>query len=123
MSEPWVSTYFTIKGMEDRTLETFHHQLEFIRGMGGTDMVLAEFGGAVNPLPVALFANRPIFDDQQWEALSAGLNRLGEIKARTLILWGTADEIAPPDSGEVYKGGITDSQRIYLYGAAHSLPG
>jgi inosose dehydratase len=79
VSEPWVSTYFTIKGMEERTLENFHAQLEFIRAMGGTDMVVAEFGGAVNPLPVAVFANRPIFDDRQWEALTTGLNRLGEI--------------------------------------------
>jgi inosose dehydratase len=79
VSEPWVSTYFTIRGMEERTLETFHAQLEFIRTMGGTDMVLAEFGGAVNPLPVAVFANRPIFDDQQWNTLATGLNRLGEI--------------------------------------------
>jgi inosose dehydratase len=33
----------------------------------------------VNPLPVALFANRPVFDDAQWDALTTGLNRLGEI--------------------------------------------
>jgi inosose dehydratase len=79
VSEPWVSTYFTIKDMEKQTLDTYHQQLEFIRTMGGTDMVVAEFGGAVNPLPVAVFANRPIFDDRQWEALSTGLNRLGEI--------------------------------------------
>lgn len=79
VSEPWVSTYFTIEGMEERTLETYHRQLEFIRAMGGTDMVVAEFGGAVNPLPVAVFANRPTFDDSQWGALCTGLNRLGEI--------------------------------------------
>ena len=79
VSEPWVSTYFTIADMEKRTMETFHSQLEFIRAMGGTDMVMAEFGGAVNPLPVAVFANRPIFDDRQWELLANGLNHLGEI--------------------------------------------
>jgi inosose dehydratase len=79
VSEPWVSTYFTLNGMERQTLDTFHQQLEFIRAMGGTDMVVAEFGGAVNPLPVAVFANRPVFDDRQWEALTTGLNRLGEI--------------------------------------------
>ena len=38
-------------------------------------MVVAEFGQAVNPLPIALFANRPIFDDRQWDSLSKGLNR------------------------------------------------
>ena len=58
VTEPWVSTYFTIKDMEEQTLATFERQLEFIKAMGGTDIVVAEFGGAVNPLPVAVFANR-----------------------------------------------------------------
>ncbi|HEY8765309.1 MAG TPA: myo-inosose-2 dehydratase [Solirubrobacteraceae bacterium] len=79
VTEPWVSTYFTIKDMEQQTLSTFERQLEFIKAMGGTDIVVAEFGGAVNPLPVAVFSNRPIFDDQQWEALSRGMNRLGQM--------------------------------------------
>ncbi len=79
VSEPWVSTYFTIDGMVEQTLATFHQELEFIKAMGGTDFVVAEFGGAVNPLPIALFANRPVFDDAQWDALTAGLNQLGEI--------------------------------------------
>jgi inosose dehydratase len=79
VSEPWVSTYFTINEMEEQTLATFHSQLDFIKAVGGTEMVVAEFGGAVNPLPVAVFANRPIFDDAQWDALSSGLNRLGAI--------------------------------------------
>jgi inosose dehydratase len=79
VTEPWVSTYFTIKDMEQQTLSMFERQLEFIKAMGGTDIVVAEFGGAVNPLPVAVFSNRPIFDDQQWEALSQGMNRLGQM--------------------------------------------
>jgi len=79
VSEPWVSTYFTIDGMVEQTLATFHQELEFIKAMGGTDFVVAEFGGAVNPLPIALFANRPVFDDAQWDALTKGLNQLGEI--------------------------------------------
>jgi inosose dehydratase len=79
VSEPWVSTYFTISDMEEQTLQTFHSQLDFIKAVGGTEMVVAEFGGAVNPLPVAVFANRPVFDDAQWDALTTGLNRLGEI--------------------------------------------
>ena len=79
VSEPWVSTYFTNKGMVDQTLATFHQQLAFIKAMGGGDMVVAEFGGAVNPDPVALFANRPILDDAQWAALVEGLHHLGHI--------------------------------------------
>ena len=79
VSEPWVSTYFTNHGMVDQTFATFHQQLAFIKTMGGSDMVVAEFGGAVNPLPVAIFANRPIFDDAQWKALVDGLHQLGRI--------------------------------------------
>jgi inosose dehydratase len=79
VSEPWVSTYFTITSMREQTLKSFHQQMAFIKAMGGTDMVIAEFGQAVNPLPVALFANRPIFDSEQWAALFAGLDELGKI--------------------------------------------
>ncbi len=79
VSEPWVSTYYTINAMEEQTLATFHQQHDFIKALSGTEMVVAEFGGAVNPLPVAVFANRPIFDDVQWDALTTGLNRLGKI--------------------------------------------
>jgi pimeloyl-ACP methyl ester carboxylesterase len=60
--------------------------------------------------------NRPADDNESL------LARLGEVKATTLILWGTADELAPPDSGQVYKQHIPNSYRIYVYGAAHSLP-
>lgn len=80
VTEPWTSTYFTIKSMHERTTTSFQTEMEFIKSMGATEMVVAEFGQAVNPLPdVALFANRPIFDDQQWDALAGGLNQLGEI--------------------------------------------
>jgi inosose dehydratase len=79
VSEPWTSTYFTAHEMEETTLATFASSLEFIKAMGGTDMVVAEFGGAVHPLPMAVFANRPVFDDQQWDALCAGMNKIGGI--------------------------------------------
>jgi inosose dehydratase len=81
VSEPWTSTYFTSKDMYETTLRTFRASLDFIKSMGGTDLVVAEFGGAVNPLPVALFANRPLFDDRQWNALCEGMNGLGKIAA------------------------------------------
>jgi inosose dehydratase len=79
VSEPWTSTYFTIADMEKTTLQRFRESLDFIKAMGGTEIVVAEFGQAVNPLPVAVFPDRPIFDDQQWDALIRGLEHLGEI--------------------------------------------
>lgn len=83
VSEPWTSTYFTLNSMEEQTIASFQAEMEFIKSLGATDMVVAEFGHAVNPLPdVALFANRPVFDDRQWDALTAGLNHLGKIANR-----------------------------------------
>jgi inosose dehydratase len=79
VSEPWVSTYFTINEMEQQTLDTFSQQMAFIKALGGTDVVVAELGGAVHPLPVALFPNRPVLDDGQWDRLTSGLNRLGAL--------------------------------------------
>jgi pimeloyl-ACP methyl ester carboxylesterase len=50
------------------------------------------------------------------------LERLGEIRVPTLILWGTADRQLPPDNSLVYKQRIPDSYRVFIYGAAHVLP-
>lgn len=79
VSEPWTSCYFTIHDMTEQTVAAFEDTLSFVKAAGGTELVVAEFGATAHILPVALFANRPVFDDAQWEALAAGLNRLGGI--------------------------------------------
>jgi inosose dehydratase len=81
VSEPWTSTYFTINAMDQQTVDSCEDRVAFIKAMGGTEMVVAEFGRSSHLLPVALFANRPIFDDRQWDQLTSGLNRLGKIAA------------------------------------------
>ncbi|MGG7519518.1 myo-inosose-2 dehydratase [Allorhizobium undicola] len=90
ISEPWVSTYFTIKAMKQQTLANVDKQLDFLEAMEGgsddprrADLVVSEFGGAVNPLPVALFPNCPEFSEEQWKHLIDGLHLAGEkAKAR-----------------------------------------
>lgn len=79
VSEPWTSTFFTRKEMFDKTVADFRRSLEFIKAMGGTDIVVAELGFSVHQRPVALLPNRPIFDDSQWEAVTSGLNHLGKL--------------------------------------------
>jgi inosose dehydratase len=79
VSEPWTSTYFAANGMEEETIANFRERLAFIKAMGGQSMVVAELAQAVHQQPVALFPNKPIFDDAQWDALVAGLHTLGEI--------------------------------------------
>jgi inosose dehydratase len=87
VSEPWASTYFTSAGMRDRTIGHFRDQMAFITATGGDRVVVAELGGAVHQLEVALSANRPVFDDRDWQVMLAGLNELGELaRARGLRL-------------------------------------
>jgi inosose dehydratase len=79
VSEPWTSTYFTAADMEEATLEAFAQTLQFIKALGGTEMVVAELGGSAHPLPVAVFANAAYFSDAQWAALCSGMNKIGSI--------------------------------------------
>lgn len=81
VSEPWASTHFTVEEMEDRTVEGFRKQMAFIKEMGGTDVVVAELGHAVHQQPVFVLANKPVFSEEQWGRMVAGLNRLGRMAA------------------------------------------
>ncbi len=86
VSEPWVSTYFTLDGMKRQTIEKARQQLDFMAQMEKgsddprhADLVVAEFGRAVNPLPVALYPNCPVFDERAWGELTDGLNEIGHM--------------------------------------------
>ena len=81
ISEPWTSTFFTVRDMQERTVEEFRRSMDFIRRMGGSTVVVAELGGAVHQQPVPPIANKPVFDDAQWRALTAGLDALGRLAA------------------------------------------
>jgi len=81
VSEPWTSTFFTVKDMRERTLETFKESMAFIKRMGGTHVVVAELGHAVHQQPVPPLANKPVFDDAQWKAMVTGLDELGRLAA------------------------------------------
>jgi inosose dehydratase len=86
--EPWSSTYFTVCDMAERTVEDFRASMSFIKRMGGTSVVVAELGGALHQHPVPPIANKPVFDDAQWVALTKGLNTLGRIAAEDgMPLW------------------------------------
>ncbi|GGR55007.1 MULTISPECIES: myo-inosose-2 dehydratase [Streptomyces] len=80
VSEPWVSTYFTI-GEEERTVENFKRQLEFLEKVGGEDIVVAEFGLSSHLQPIPVFDHRPKFTEKEWDLLTSGLNKIGELAA------------------------------------------
>jgi inosose dehydratase len=78
VSEPWVSTYFTI-GDKDRTVENFKRQLEFLEKVGGRDIVVAEFGLSSHLQPIPVFKHRPEFTGEEWDLLAGGLNEIGKL--------------------------------------------
>lgn len=77
ISEPWVGTKFT-EGKQSETLKEFNKQMEFMKQIGGTQIVVAELGYAVHqdkskdPLK-----DRPKFTEAQWQQMTQGLNDLG----------------------------------------------
>jgi len=79
ISEPWTSTYFTIGKMRQKTIDSFEETLAHVKALGGTELVVAEFGASSHLLPIDVFANRPVFTDAQWDALTSGLEELGKI--------------------------------------------
>jgi inosose dehydratase len=80
VSEPWVSTYFTI-GERALTITNFNKQLDFLQAVGGTDIVVAEFGLSSHLQPIPVFDHRPTFTDDEWNKLFDGLNEIGRLAA------------------------------------------
>lgn len=81
VTEPWSSTFFTVRDMRERTVESFKESMAFIKRMGGAQVVVAELGHAQHQQPVPPKANAPVFDDAQWKAMTEGLNELGRMAA------------------------------------------
>ncbi|HEX4607985.1 MAG TPA: TIM barrel protein, partial [Urbifossiella sp.] len=81
VSEPWASLFFAAKDMRQQTLDGFRTQMAFIKALGGTDIVVAELTQAVHQGSVSPIPNKPVFDDAQWKALTAGLNEVGRMAA------------------------------------------
>jgi inosose dehydratase len=79
VSEPWTSTYFTIDKMQQKTIDSFEETLALVKALGGTELVVAEFGASSHLLPIDVFGNRPVLTDAQWDALTSGLEHLGRI--------------------------------------------
>jgi inosose dehydratase len=78
----WVSTWFASKGgAYEQTLDAFRAQIPFFTAIGLRDVYVAEVTGAVHQQPVPALANRPVFDDGQWDALVRGLREMGKIAA------------------------------------------
>ena len=93
ISEPWVGTYFTIQAYKDSDAifeeqrKLFQEQMDFMKNFDSNVIVVAELGGAVHQQPIEPLNNRPKFNDEQWTALTEGLDKLGaEATANGMVL-------------------------------------
>lgn len=80
LSSAWFSTYFTEAQQYERTLSQFLDHLSFMRAMGTRFINVCECGHAIQGQSVpVLGADKPVFDEQQWQLLIRGLHVLGRI--------------------------------------------
>ncbi|MFD5161103.1 myo-inosose-2 dehydratase [Streptomyces hawaiiensis] len=88
VSEPWVSTYFTVPDGAERTARDLLKVLEFLKEFNAGDpsvktttIGVAEFGHSVHLQSLSLRSNKPELTEEQWADLCHGLDKLGEITA------------------------------------------
>ncbi|GHV11169.1 inosose dehydratase [Clostridia bacterium] len=75
----WFSTFFTTKP-EEETIAEFRKQLDFLHTMGAKVIGCSEQGGSIQGQAIPVFGNdKPVYTDEQWNKLFAGMNKLGAI--------------------------------------------
>jgi inosose dehydratase len=78
----WTSLQFTRNAMREQTIRSFSDQMNYMKAVGATDLVCAELGHAVHQQPIDVLPNKPVFNDEQWKAMIAGLHEVGRIARR-----------------------------------------
>lgn len=75
----WFSTYFVSKPFSD-TVEAFKEQCEFLASVGAKVIGVSEQGNSVQGLMnTPIFTGKPVFNSNDWDKLTHGLNILGKI--------------------------------------------
>lgn len=82
VASAWTSLFLTTEPFE-KTEAEFLAQRDFLNAMGAKVIVVSEQGHSIQGLDKPLFDDKPTFTDEEWEALTSGLERLGELAAET----------------------------------------
>lgn len=74
----WFSSFLTTEEF-DKTFDAFKKQIAFLKELGTSVIGVAEQGDSIQgQMNTPLFDKKPVFTDEQWEHLTAGLNKLGQ---------------------------------------------
>lgn len=82
VASAWTSLYLTTKPFAE-TEKDFIEQRDFLNAMGAKVIVVAEQGHSIQGLDQPVFDDQPNFTDEEWDRLTSGLERLGELAAET----------------------------------------
>lgn len=74
----WFSSFILRDGLK-QTLEEFHHHCRFLQAVGADVAVVSEQTRSIQSSSANIFTDKPLFTDDEWERLSAGLETLGQI--------------------------------------------
>lgn len=83
VASAWTSLHLTTRPFQESE-QVFLDQRDFLHAMGARVIVVAEQGHSVQGLQdVPVLDGKPHFSDPEWDRLTSGLERLGELAART----------------------------------------
>ncbi len=74
----WFSTFLTTKPYEETEKEFIKH-ITFLKEMGAKVVGVSEQGHSIQGTDLSIFDDKYIMNDEEWEMLCTGLNKLGKV--------------------------------------------
>jgi inosose dehydratase len=74
----WFSCFFTTRE-EEETVRAFRAHRDFLHAMGAKVIGCSEQGNSIQGLNVPIFRDKPVFSEEAWRRLAAGMNRLADL--------------------------------------------
>ena len=74
----WFSTFLTTKPYEE-TEAGFIEHITFLKAMGAKVVGVSEQGHSIQGTDLPIFEAKYVMNDEEWELLTTGLNRLGKV--------------------------------------------
>ncbi len=74
----WFSTFLTTKPYEETEKEFIKH-ITFLKAMGAKVVGVSEQGHSIQGTDLAIFENKYVMNDEEWDMLITGLNKLGKV--------------------------------------------
>lgn len=82
----WFSSFLTTKPLQE-TVDAFIKHRDFLHAMGAKMIGVAEQGHSIQGMAdVPVFANKPVFTEEEWEKLARGLEELARLAAEKDML-------------------------------------